>query len=108
MNKGMSRKIDCWFTTRDPFDAPEIGPRIVGTRAGDPPGRQVVTSTVEEIDGRYVKTMSGSVYELGEPDPDFVKFLRENGYPFDPENPIRRVDKITELPLKTAIDRTKS
>lgn len=109
MNKGMARKIGCWFTTRDDYDAPELGPRIVGTREGET--KQVRTATVVEVDGRFVKTASGSVYELGDADPDFVRHLEASGYAFDPENPIRLLRSLaerTELPPRKPLDRTLS
>jgi len=95
MNRERAKKLTCWGTKRDAFMAPETGPCIVGTR--QPDGKRIATSPIVEVDGRFVQTASGSVYELVDADPDFVAFLKSKGYPFDPENPIKLVSKFQDL-----------
>jgi hypothetical protein len=97
IDKTKVRKIEKWFSTREYYDAPELGPRIIGFREGDPEGKKAMTTSIVESEGRYVLTLSGSVYWLGEPDPDFLDNLKLNSYPFDPESPINQVDRITVL-----------
>jgi hypothetical protein len=41
--------------------------------------------------GRTVVTSSGSVYQLGTPDPDYVAWVNANCGPWDDENPLRMV-----------------
>ena len=55
-----------------------------------PDGKKVYTSSVKDIDGRLITTRSGSVYELvGDPDPEYLEFLKEIGRVYDPVNPIK-------------------
>lgn len=52
-------------------------------------GKNVITSSIEEIDGRKVKTSSGSTYVLfGPPDKSFMELLELYKIPFDEANPI--------------------
>ncbi len=71
--------------------APEMtGGRLCGLAYGHPrhaDGARCTTSEIASIDGRRVTTASGSVYLLGEPDPDYVRWA--HGFAIDPENPIR-------------------
>lgn len=68
---------------------------LVGIVKGHPrkaDGKKIQTSSVdvdEGATGRTVVTASGTVYELLTPDPEWVKWMKENDIPFDPENPIR-------------------
>ncbi len=78
-----------------------MAPEIRGiTICGDYGGQCIRTSLVESVDGKIVKTRSGSTYQLGTVKPQFLDYLKECGYKFDPENPIRTVDKLTELEPK--------
>lgn len=91
---GEVKTIDQWSTWKSPFEAPEVGnPCIQGVCEA----KAIRTSRVVSFRGRIVTTRSGSQYELGEPDELFIEWLKENGYPFDPENPLRLVDKPTEM-----------
>jgi hypothetical protein len=88
------KTLTCWFTHREPWEAPELPPHIVGRLDG----HQVMTSRVVFSSGREVTTESGSIYHLADVDPAFQSWLEEHGYEFDPENPIKRVKKPTILP----------
>ena len=94
--KKNAKTLETWFATRDEYMAPELGPKIVGYPPGD---RQnsVITSPVIEASGRFVRTLSGRTYRLGDVDPAYLANLKANRYPFDPENPIRIVDETTVL-----------
>ena len=100
MDKSIARKINNWSCCRDPWQAPEIsGLRIQGQCDEDLASKRTrTTSNIVKIDGCYIETYSGSVYELGEISPDYMNWLREN-YPkdIDPANPIKMVEKLTKL-----------
>lgn len=93
--KHSGARIDGWSTYRGPFEAPELPSRLQGQFSD---GRYIRTSRIVRAEGQRVYTESGSEYELGEPDPEFLEWLAKNDYPFDPENPIRTVDSFTRLP----------
>ena len=76
-----------------PFMAPElhrIG--IQGLVANHPryyrSGR-VQTSAIVTVSGRTVQTASGSIYFLGKPSADYVRWLREQGKSLDEAQPIK-------------------
>ena len=76
----------------DPYLAPEIaGYALTGIVSGQPKkadGLLVKTSRIVSAVGRTVTTQS-TVYELvGPPTPRWLTWLAENGYEFDPENPV--------------------
>ena len=74
----------------DPFQPPELrGIRLHGMRVGDPDQRPVLTSYVDNIEGRRITTQSGSVYVLGAPKPEYLQWMTEHGIVYDPENPIK-------------------
>lgn len=52
-------------------------------------GRHVRTSRIVKAEGRLVTTNSGSVYELGDPLPNYVDWCRENGRAIDQAQPIK-------------------
>ena len=88
-------RIECWSIidySNDPFLAPEAnGICLRGQVYGHPdkPDEKFVkTSMVKEVQGNKVFTLN-SIYELGEPDPDFIKWMEMEGLSFDPENPIK-------------------
>lgn len=88
-------RIEQWsvcFT--DPYAAPEVSrPSVQGNVYGREPrfpdGHPIQTSTIVKVEGKYVTTKSGTVYELGEPDPDYVTWCLANGFGFDRDNPLR-------------------
>jgi len=86
-------RIEQWSTYADPHHAPEIRTvSLVGNVYGHPnhpDGYKVRTSDIIRADGRTVHTTSGHIYVLGEIDPAFVVWMRENKIPFDPTNPIK-------------------
>lgn len=79
-------KLNNWklVEDQDPYQPPELRrKRLSGEVFGHPrhdDGSRVVTSEVESIDGRVVRTFSGSEYTLGDPDPDYVEWCQENGH----------------------------
>lgn len=50
---------------------------------------EVTTSTIVKVEGKLVTTHSGSVYELGEPDAGYLRWLEKEGIQFDENNPIK-------------------
>ena len=90
------KKINQWGTVArgGPFDAPELyGIAVAGEYFDEEKQRvrYIETSRVVDAEGNRVLTQSGSLYELGDPHPDFLAALTKMGRTFDPENPIKVV-----------------
>ena len=64
------------------------GGQIIGRLVGVDTPKSLVSSQVVEIEGRFVRTMSGSVYKLGKPDAEYLAELRHGGHEYDPEEPM--------------------
>lgn len=93
MDKKNAMRIEDWgtFARGGDFDAPELC-RLAVTGIcldGKNAGKRIRTSCVVDVEGRYVRTKSGSTYVLGQPAADFLEYLRENNFDFDPEHPIK-------------------
>ena len=84
-------KLENWSVVADPYQAPEIRTlHLSGDRTPENGLHNPVTTTrVVEVSGRTVKTRSGSMYILGEPDKEYLTWLDQNKIAFDPENPIK-------------------
>lgn len=88
-------KLENWSVIHDGgvYAAPELHAlTLTGTVFGHPvkaDGKVVITSPVEVVLGRTVKTSSGTVYELGDAATEYVTWLRDQALPFDPDEPIR-------------------
>ena len=78
--------------TYDGYKAPEQRPKAVkGAVYGHPTrpdGEVIRTSRVVGITGKSILTQSGSIYDLEDPDPEYIALLKEHGKEFDPERPI--------------------
>jgi len=75
-----------WY--EDPYMDPWINPKcLLGFREEDQ--KRVKTSPIKKADGRSVQTQSGSIYQLAEPSPDYLRYLREQGIEFNPDDPIK-------------------
>ncbi len=93
-------RLELWSPCHHPSDAytaPECRKLYLkGTVTGHPhkeDGSKIRTSGVHIIAGRFITTDSGSLYRLGEAEPEYLKWLQDT-YPakaaeFDPENPIK-------------------
>lgn len=73
------------ITTRsEPYAAPECMRQFIQGNVYDHPrfadGHRVTTSAIKRVEGPYVETESGSLYAMGEPDPDYVDWCREQGH----------------------------
>src|SRR5271170_5635163 len=82
----------------DPYAAPEtknMDIRLVGYR--DDESRAVITSSVMKVEGKTITTRSGSVYLLQDIDPAYEAWMKDNGIAYDPDDPIKVVDKPTKL-----------
>jgi hypothetical protein len=53
-----------------------------------PDGASIRTSRIVDVSGRYVATHSGTLYYLDDPGPEYIKFLQDHGYIYNPEEPI--------------------
>lgn len=91
----MPVRIETWSVEYrgTPYLAPEAFRRcLVGTAYGHPEraaGHEVMTSPIVSAKGRLVTTASGTIYELGEPSPAYLAWLKGKGIAFDPEAPIK-------------------
>ena len=92
-----------WACERLPgngFDAPESRPLVLhGEVYGHPKrtdGMRVTTSPAVGVEGRVVRTASGSEYRLEEPSPEYMAWLTANKIPFDAEHPIRLVSALAK------------
>lgn len=83
-------RLENWsvcFGSADPWRPPEgCASTLQGNVYGHPlhdDGKFVVTSVPVTIDKekRQIKTYSGSVYVLGEPDKEWIAWLEEQGHP---------------------------
>lgn len=79
----------------NPYYPPEDFPKYLsGECPGHPkfinPNKRLVTSSIQEVNGRVVKTNSGTLYELtGPPSDDYLKWMTDNNRAYDPEQPIK-------------------
>ncbi len=91
--------IENWWTEPggNGCTAPEVAGLVICGDCGD---RGIRTSRVKSVEGKIVKTLN-STYQLGTIRKEFLDHLKECGYPFDPENPIKIVDKLTVLEKKS-------
>lgn len=73
------------------FEAPEIRDHfhLVGNVDGREDDDPVFTSLVVKAEGRLVTTRSGSVYELGKPDHEYLAWLAEHGKTIDLDQPVK-------------------
>lgn len=88
-------KLDNWAcvsASDDPYKSPEASGLALKGQVVDHPrfddGKLIRTSRVIKATGRTVVTISGSVYELGDPEPGYVAWLKEQGLTFNPDHPI--------------------
>lgn len=78
--------IQRWAIKADGYAAPELGRNyLVGQL---PCGRYVDTSYIKSCEGRVVTTQSGSLYRLGRIHSKFRQFLRDEGFEYNPKQPI--------------------
>lgn len=71
-----------------PYQAPELMRAVlVGFR--DTQADMIRTSSLMEAKGREITTYSGSVYVLQDMDTDFRDWLADNGFQYDPDDPIK-------------------
>lgn len=88
--------------SEDAYRAPEAcGRYLKGHVFGHPKYEDnsvIVTSGIVSVSGRKITTKR-SVYVLdGDPHPTYSQWLEENGFAYDPEQPIKVVKKLTPVP----------
>jgi len=86
-------QIRNWFITGDPYAEVRGNPMLAGIAnvEGVTHGKEkdIMTSSIAKVDGRFVTTKSGRVYELvGEPGEYFRQDLEAKGFAYDPEKPL--------------------
>ena len=89
----MSVRLENWSVrSSNAYLAPENNPTyLCGEAYGHPRyenGAKIRTSIIVDVSGRQVITISGTVYELGEIRPEYRQWLDDNGFAYDPDNPI--------------------
>lgn len=89
----MIRRLENWSVDTDyPFDPPELLRLCAhGEVYGDPSrkdGVVITTTRIVGVDGRNIRTKSGSTYRLGEPSESYRVWLREHRPDWDPESPV--------------------
>lgn len=88
-------RLEQWkiITSDDGYTAPELQRKTLAGRVFDNPnfedGTKIFTSRPVKVEGKIVTTMSGSQYLLGELDPKYAKWVKENYPQFDPDNPLK-------------------
>jgi hypothetical protein len=92
-------KLECWSICPSSDSAPSVfrppeaqGIAVQAKKSTRPDFEDgILTTRIINIQGRVVTTRSGTVYLLGEPDPDYVKWCLEHGHhdPRDHANPIK-------------------
>jgi hypothetical protein len=88
-------RIEEWSTNtygKDSYMAPELCficlHGTIYNHPTKPDGSRVRTSRIIKADGNIINT-ENTEYELGKPDPEFIKWLNSQGRTFDPKNPIK-------------------
>lgn len=88
----------CVTRTANPYQAPELGYLAVSGELGEDhdyghkvrkAGQKITTSKVVKSEGTQIMTNSGTIYDLGTPDPEYLEYLAEKGIDFDPQWPIK-------------------
>jgi hypothetical protein len=88
-------KLEQWGVCErgDCFAAPETRmiclTGIVYGHPVKPDGKEIVTNAIAAVDGRIITTYSGTEYVLGEPAPKYLQYLKDNGYEYNENFPIR-------------------
>lgn len=95
IDRTKARKLQDWRLEArgEAYQAPELhGIGVVGRLEmfrGRTGKTTVFTSRIVEAEGRFIRTESGSVYELGTAAPEYVAWLAGTGRSFDPEAPFK-------------------
>ncbi len=90
-------RLENWSTgVRNPYLAPEQQALYLHGDVYDRPsyedGESISTTRIANVDGNVITTRSGSVYLLGEPDPKFIEYCKEQGvYVPTKEVPIKEI-----------------
>lgn len=93
-------KLENWSVIKtghlySPYVPPEFHKRCLCGTAIDHPKRpnktrwDVKTSYIIRAEGKIIHTVSGSIYELGEIDPNYLAWMKENNIEYNPEQPIK-------------------
>ena len=88
-------KLEDWsvvYPNKNPYTPPESTRGSLHGIADNHPklGRnaEVTTSSIVSSEGRFVKTYGGHTYALGEPDPDYLVWLKVNGIELNEDKPV--------------------
>ena len=81
-------KVDKWCIVEGYMDRIRLAGFVAD---GSLKGRHIVTSYIVDVEGREVKTKSGSTYRLGKIDPNYRKWLKTDRPNWDWRNPIKKM-----------------
>lgn len=78
-----------WIDQSDPYQAPEAAVIcLVGFRDQEP--KRIITSPIKEVSGKKIITMSGNIYNLDDIDPEYLQWIYDNGFNYNPDDPFKR------------------
>lgn len=69
--------------------APELKPAVIIGNLGSPDGERVEVWP-REVKGRLLIMETETITAVGNPDPEWVRWMTESGIPFDPDHPFKR------------------
>jgi hypothetical protein len=87
-------RLEEWATViyPDPWQPPEMQSIAIRGKIYNHPnyedGHEIITSSIASANGKIITTKSGSIYQLGKINKEFVKWMEDNKISFDPENPV--------------------
>jgi hypothetical protein len=93
-------RLENWSVAAGTYDAPEFGGSLHGEVFENPrfqDGEKILTSKIADAneDTRVVTTKSGSQYLLGDPNPEYIQWLEDNGH--DPLKPFPYFKEVDDL-----------
>lgn len=83
------KQLNCWSVVGDKLDvykAPEQRSFCLVGKLDS--GAMIKTSMIVKAEGKVITTRSGSLYVLGEIDPNYLKFIKDNNISYNKDNPI--------------------
>jgi len=89
------KKIKNWFMSTDNSNrylAPEMRERVI---CGEIDGENVMIRKISHTEGRVIHLKNGDKYVLGQIEAGYRKYISDNGWSYDPKNPVKIVSKYT-------------
>lgn len=91
------KTIENWSIHREVsrYKAPECLENVLH---GIVDGEKITTLAIEVTHGTMIMTVDGSVYMLGEIDPNYLAWMKANNIEYDKSDPIKEVNEFTGEP----------